>query len=112
MTSTSAGRRLACEATWCTYVGGLALGGHRMGGGLDAVAEMTPDSIKCILVARPCVGRSRSRRSHLYSILMRCGHSIKETRFSAGDTAVYVTPNKVMEFTAAVAGLLDDPERC
>ena len=36
---------------------------------------------------------------------------LKETRFSAGDAAVYVTPNKVEEFAAAVAGLLDDPER-
>jgi glycosyltransferase involved in cell wall biosynthesis len=36
---------------------------------------------------------------------------LKETRFSAGDAAVYVTPNKVEEFAAAVDGLLDDPER-
>jgi hypothetical protein len=44
--------RLACEATWCAYVGGLALGSHRLAGGLDAVAEMTPDGIKRILVPR------------------------------------------------------------
>jgi glycosyltransferase involved in cell wall biosynthesis len=36
---------------------------------------------------------------------------LKETRFSAGDAAVYATPNEVGEFAAAIAGLLDDPER-
>ena len=36
---------------------------------------------------------------------------LKETRFTAGEAAVYVTPNRVKEFAAAVADLLDDPER-
>jgi glycosyltransferase involved in cell wall biosynthesis len=36
---------------------------------------------------------------------------LKETRFSADDAAVYVTPNEVQEFAAAIAALLDDPER-
>jgi glycosyltransferase involved in cell wall biosynthesis len=36
---------------------------------------------------------------------------LKETRFSAGDSAVYVSPNEVKEFAAAVAELLDNPER-
>jgi glycosyltransferase involved in cell wall biosynthesis len=36
---------------------------------------------------------------------------LKETRFSAGDAAVYVTPNDVTEFAAAIAALLDDPDR-
>jgi glycosyltransferase involved in cell wall biosynthesis len=36
---------------------------------------------------------------------------LKETRFTADEAAVYVTPNRVKEFAAAVADLLDDPER-
>jgi glycosyltransferase involved in cell wall biosynthesis len=36
---------------------------------------------------------------------------LKETRFSAGDAAVYVKPNDVEEFAAAIAALLDDPDR-
>jgi glycosyltransferase involved in cell wall biosynthesis len=36
---------------------------------------------------------------------------LKETRFSAADAAVYVTPNDVKEFAAAVDALLDDPDR-
>jgi glycosyltransferase involved in cell wall biosynthesis len=36
---------------------------------------------------------------------------LKETRFSARDAAVYVTPNEVKEFAAAIAALLDDPDR-
>lgn len=36
---------------------------------------------------------------------------LKETRFSAGNAAVYVTPNEVEEFAAAIAALLDDPDR-
>ena len=36
---------------------------------------------------------------------------LKETRLSAGDAAVYVTPNETKEFAAAIAALLDDPDR-
>lgn len=36
---------------------------------------------------------------------------LKETRISAGDAAVYVTPNKVKDFAAAIAALLDDTDR-
>jgi glycosyltransferase involved in cell wall biosynthesis len=36
---------------------------------------------------------------------------LKETRYSAGDAAVYVTPDEVKEFAAAISALLDDPER-
>jgi glycosyltransferase involved in cell wall biosynthesis len=36
---------------------------------------------------------------------------LNETRFSAGDAAVYVTPNEVKQFADAIAALLDDPER-
>jgi glycosyltransferase involved in cell wall biosynthesis len=36
---------------------------------------------------------------------------LKETRFSAGDAAVYVRPNQVKEFAATIAALLDDPGR-
>ena len=37
---------------------------------------------------------------------------LKETRVSAGDAAVYVTPNDERAFAAAIAGLMDDPSRC
>ena len=36
---------------------------------------------------------------------------LKETRFSAGDAAIYVAPNEVKQFAAAIAALLDDPDR-
>jgi glycosyltransferase involved in cell wall biosynthesis len=36
---------------------------------------------------------------------------LKETRFSAADAAVYVTPNETKEFAAAIAALLDDGDR-
>jgi glycosyltransferase involved in cell wall biosynthesis len=36
---------------------------------------------------------------------------LKETRVSAGDAAVYVTPNDELKFAAAIAGLMDDPAR-
>jgi glycosyltransferase involved in cell wall biosynthesis len=36
---------------------------------------------------------------------------LKETRFSAGDAAVYVTPNEAKEFAVAIAALLDDADR-
>jgi glycosyltransferase involved in cell wall biosynthesis len=36
---------------------------------------------------------------------------LKETRYSAADAAVYVTPNEVKQFAAAIAALLDDPDR-
>jgi glycosyltransferase involved in cell wall biosynthesis len=36
---------------------------------------------------------------------------LKETRFSAGDAAVYVTPNEPTEFAVAIAALLDDVDR-
>ena len=36
---------------------------------------------------------------------------LKETRFSAGNAAVYVTPNDEAAFALAVATLMDDPER-
>jgi glycosyltransferase involved in cell wall biosynthesis len=36
---------------------------------------------------------------------------LKETRASAQDAAVYVTPNDVGQFAEAIAALLDDPER-
>jgi glycosyltransferase involved in cell wall biosynthesis len=36
---------------------------------------------------------------------------LKETRFTAGEAAVYVPPNEVKEFAAAIAALLDDPDR-
>jgi len=36
---------------------------------------------------------------------------LKETRFSAADAAVYVIPNEVQQFAAAIAALLDDPDR-
>jgi glycosyltransferase involved in cell wall biosynthesis len=36
---------------------------------------------------------------------------LKETRFSAADAAVYVTPNEVQQFAAAITTLLDDPDR-
>jgi glycosyltransferase involved in cell wall biosynthesis len=36
---------------------------------------------------------------------------LKETRLSAGEAAVYVTPNEVKEFATAIAGLLDDADR-
>ena len=34
---------------------------------------------------------------------------LKETRFSAGEAAVYATPNDVGEFATAIARLMDDP---
>ena len=37
---------------------------------------------------------------------------LKETRVSAGNAAVYVTPNDERAFAAAIAALMDDPERC
>jgi glycosyltransferase involved in cell wall biosynthesis len=37
---------------------------------------------------------------------------LKETRVSAGDAAVYVTPNDERAFAAAIADLMDDPSRC
>jgi glycosyltransferase involved in cell wall biosynthesis len=37
---------------------------------------------------------------------------LKETRVSAGDAAVYVTPNDEPEFASAIAQLMDDPNRC
>lgn len=36
---------------------------------------------------------------------------LKETRFTAGDAAIYVRPNDIVEFAEAIAYLLDDPER-
>ncbi len=36
---------------------------------------------------------------------------LKETRYSAGDYAVYVTPNNEIEFAEKLVDLLDDPER-
>lgn len=36
---------------------------------------------------------------------------LKETRVSAGDAAVYVPPNDEAKFAAAIADLMDDPER-
>jgi glycosyltransferase involved in cell wall biosynthesis len=35
---------------------------------------------------------------------------LKETRFSAGDAAVYVKPNKETEFAEAIAHLMEQPE--
>jgi glycosyltransferase involved in cell wall biosynthesis len=35
---------------------------------------------------------------------------LAETRFSAGDAAVYVQPNEVDELASAIERLLDDPE--
>jgi glycosyltransferase involved in cell wall biosynthesis len=37
---------------------------------------------------------------------------LKETRVSAHDAAVYVTPNDEAQFAAAIATLMDDPARC
>jgi glycosyltransferase involved in cell wall biosynthesis len=37
---------------------------------------------------------------------------LKETRVSAGNAAVYVTPNNEAEFAAAIARLMDDPVQC
>jgi glycosyltransferase involved in cell wall biosynthesis len=36
---------------------------------------------------------------------------LKETRFTAGEAASYVTPNSIEEYAQAVAALMDDPER-
>jgi glycosyltransferase involved in cell wall biosynthesis len=36
---------------------------------------------------------------------------LKETRFSAGDAALYVTPNDEAQFAAAIAQLMDDPAK-
>jgi glycosyltransferase involved in cell wall biosynthesis len=36
---------------------------------------------------------------------------LRETRVSAGDAAVYVTPNDVREYAAAIVGLMDDEAR-
>lgn len=36
---------------------------------------------------------------------------LKETRVSAGDTALYVQPNDVVAFATAIGELLDDPDR-
>lgn len=36
---------------------------------------------------------------------------LKETRFSAGPAALYVTPNNEAEFAAAIARLMDDPAK-
>jgi glycosyltransferase involved in cell wall biosynthesis len=36
---------------------------------------------------------------------------LRETRVSAGDAAVYVTPNDVREYAAAIVGLMDDEPR-
>jgi glycosyltransferase involved in cell wall biosynthesis len=36
---------------------------------------------------------------------------LRETRVSAGDAAVYVTPNDVTEYAKAIVELADDPER-
>src|SRR5206468_11055769 len=35
---------------------------------------------------------------------------LKETRFSAQDAALYVTPNDEAKFAGAVAALMDDPD--
>ena len=36
---------------------------------------------------------------------------LKETRFSAGPAALYVTPNDEGKFAEAIAALMDDPEK-
>ena len=38
-------------------------------------------------------------------------YDLKETRYSAGDGAVYATPNDEADFAAKVLELLDDPAR-
>jgi glycosyltransferase involved in cell wall biosynthesis len=35
---------------------------------------------------------------------------LKETRFSAGEAAIYVEPNKEAEFAEAIARLMEQPE--
>jgi glycosyltransferase involved in cell wall biosynthesis len=35
---------------------------------------------------------------------------LKETRFTAGDSAIFVKPNDVLEYAKAIAKLMDDPE--
>jgi glycosyltransferase involved in cell wall biosynthesis len=35
---------------------------------------------------------------------------LKETRFSAGEAAIYVEPNKEAEFAEAIAQLMEQPE--
>jgi glycosyltransferase involved in cell wall biosynthesis len=36
---------------------------------------------------------------------------LKETRYSAGEAAVYVKPNDELAYAQAIATLMDDPER-
>jgi len=36
---------------------------------------------------------------------------LKETRYSAGDAAVYVKPNDELEYAQAIVALMDDPDR-
>jgi glycosyltransferase involved in cell wall biosynthesis len=38
-------------------------------------------------------------------------YDLKEARFSAGDAALYAKPNDERSFAAAIAELLDEPER-
>src|SRR5207248_262200 len=47
-------------------------------------------------------------RTDFYCVLIGDGDS-KETRTSAGDAALYVTPNDEAEFAQAIARLMDDP---
>ena len=36
---------------------------------------------------------------------------LRETRFSAGDAAIYARPNDVEDFAVKIIDLIDDPER-
>jgi glycosyltransferase involved in cell wall biosynthesis len=83
-----------------------------------SVAELLP----YLSTADICLDPSPSGPSHDYSTTIKVmeymslskpivGFDLKETRYSAQDAAVYVTPNDEKEFARAIVTLMDDPRK-